>query len=77
MHNVFTHSFKQSFKQIYNITSSSVKLSNKITCNYITCNYINCQYNDYTKLIEEDVINCDKEKCIYVCENCGLFLSKE
>ena len=72
MHNVFTHSFKQSFKQIYNITSSSVKLSNKIMCNYI-----NCQYNDYNKLIEEDVINCDKEKCISICENCGLYLSKE
>lgn len=48
MHNVFT----QSFKQIYNITSSSVKLSNKITCNYI-----NCQYNAYNKLIEEELQN--------------------
>lgn len=64
---------RQYFRKIH---SSSIYFDT-IAYNYIKCNYINCQYYDYNKLIEEDIIDCDKQKCISVCENCGLFLSKE
>ena len=64
---------RQHFRKIY---SSSI-FFDTIAYNYIKCNYINCQYNDYNKLIEEDVIDYDNKNCISVCENCGLFLSKE
>ncbi len=59
------------YRTIYNITPKHI-FHNDI----IKCNYINCLYTDYTKLVEEDIVDYSETDCVYVCENCGLLLKE-